>query len=435
MTTFDDIVPKLVDIFQPHRAEIERIAPVYVNRDLNGRVRLIVAEQWEEHAQARLFLDAITQAMFAQLGAHAFPPSQAILFEQDINAVEDGCFAASFADLAGIRLIDRLATEGNWSTISPIAAGVPRVVFFSIKGGVGRSTAMAATAWSLAQSGKRVLVLDLDLESPGLSSSLLPSDRRPTFGVTDWLVEDLVDNGDAVLMDMIASSTLSHDGDIYVVPAHGVNPGEYVSKLGRAWMPKVAADGQRESWSQRLQRLLNTLEEKLQPDLILIDSRAGIDEVASACVTDLGATLVLLFAIEGEQTWSGYRILLQHWRTTGVVREIRERLQLVGAVIPELGGSEYFSALRESAWTLFSEELYNEVAPGEIASGDIWSFDESEEGAPHSPWPIRWHRSFAALRSLHTRLDGIDSNEVSSIFGDLIVGISRTVTTEEMRHD
>ncbi len=435
MTTFDEILPKISDIFHSYSSEIQRIAPVYVNRDLNGRVRLIVAEQWEEDSQARTALDAITQAMCEQLGAHAFPASQAILFEANVESVRYGVFAAPLADVDSVWVIDRLATEGNWSTIAPIAAGVPRVVFFSIKGGVGRSTAMAATAWSLAQSGKRVLVLDLDLESPGLSSSLLPGDRRPTYGITDWLVEDLVNNSDAVLRDMIATSTLSRDGDIYVVPAHGVNPGEYISKLGRAWMPKVAANGQRESWSQRLQRLLKTLEEKLKPDVILIDSRAGIDEVASACVTDLGATLVLLFAIDGEQTWSGYRILFQHWRTTGVVREIRERLQLVGAVIPELGGAEYFSALRESAWNLFSEELYDEVAPGEVASGDIWSFDDSEEGAPHSPWPIRWHRSFAALRSIHTRLDGVDANEVTNIFGDLIAGITRTATTEDMHDD
>lgn len=435
MTTFDDILPTLVVIFQPYSAAIRRIAPVYVNRDLNGRVRLIVAEQWEEDAQALACLDAITQAMCDQLGTHAFPASQAILFEANVESVAYGGVAAPLNEVDGVWVIDRLATEGNWSTIAPIATGVPRVVFFSIKGGVGRSTALAATAWSLAQSGKRVLVLDLDLESPGLSSSLLPNDRRPPFGITDWLVEDLVNNGDAVLPDMIATSTLSRDGDIDVVPAHGANPGEYVSKLGRAWMPKVAADGRRESWSQRLQRLLNTLEEKLKPDVILIDSRAGIDEVASACVTDLGAALVLLFALEGEQTWSGYRILFQHWRTTGVVREIRERLQLVAATIPELGSAEYFSDLRESAWTLFSEELYDEVAPGEVASGDLWSFDEPEEGAPHSPWPIRWHRSFAALRSIHTRLNGIDANEVTHVFGDLIAGITRTAATGEMHDD
>ena len=435
MTTFDAILPKIADILQPHSAEIQRIAPVYLNRDLNGRVRLIVAEQWEEDPKARAALNAITQAMFEQLGAHAFPTSQAILFEANIEAVKHGGFAAPLAEVDSVWVIDRLATEGNWSTISPVSTGVPRVVFFSIKGGVGRSTAMAATAWSLAQSGKRVLVLDLDLESPGLSSSLLPSDRRPTYGITDWLVEDLVNNGDAILNDMIATSTLSRDGDIYVVPAHGVNPGEYVSKLGRAWMPKVAADGWRESWSQRLQRLLNTLEEKIKPDVILIDSRAGIDEVASACVTDMGAALVLLFAIDGEQTWSGYRILFEHWRTTGVVREIRERLQLVGAVIPDIESAEYFSALRESAWTLFSEELYDEVAPGEIASGDIWSFGEPEEGAPHNPWPIRWNRGFSALRSMHSRLSEIDSHEVSNVFGDLIIGITRTAATEETHHD
>jgi len=228
---------------------------------------------------------------------------------------------------------------------------------------------------------------------------------------------------------------LSHDGDIYVVPAHGANPGEYVSKLGRAWMPKLSVEGRRESWSQRLQRLLNVLEERLRPDVILIDSRAGIDEVASACVTDLGAVLVLLFALDGEQTWSGYRILFQHWRNTAVARDIRDRLQLVGALIPEIGGVEYFSNLRENSWNLFSEELYDEVAPGEIAQGNIWSFDESEEGAPHSPWPIRWNRGFAALRSLHSRLGAVDSEEVNSVFGDLNAGINSTIAIQDMHDD
>jgi len=380
-------------------------------------------------------LGAITEALYEQLGPHAFPIGKAILFEADIQKLEEGCFVSPLTNVDGVRLIDRLVSEGSWSAISPIATGAPRVVFFSIKGGVGRSTALAASAWSLAQSGKRVLVLDLDLESPGLSSSLLPNDRRPTYGITDWLVEDLVDNGDAVISSMIATSTLSHDGDIYVVPAHGANPGEYVSKLGRAWMPKLSVEGRRESWSQRLQRLLNVLEERLRPDVILIDSRAGIDEVASACVTNLGAVLVLLFALDGEQTWSGYRILFQHWRNTAVARDIRSRLQLVGALIPEIGGVEYFSNLRENSWNLFSEELYDEVAPGEIAQGNIWSFDESEEGAPHSPWPIRWNRGFAALLSLHSRLGAVDSEEVNSVFGDLNAGINSTIAIQDMHDD
>jgi len=78
-----------------------------------------------------------------------------------------------------------------------------------------------------------------------------------------------------MLEKMVATSNLSHDGEICVVPAHGRDPGEYVTNSD-GW-----ANGAREPWSARLDRLLNDLEQRLQPDVILMDSRAGIDEVAS----------------------------------------------------------------------------------------------------------------------------------------------------------
>src|SRR5215475_10343096 len=42
------------------------------------------------------------------------------------------------------------------------------VTFYSYKGGTGRTIALANVAWILAANGKRVLVVDWDLESPGL---------------------------------------------------------------------------------------------------------------------------------------------------------------------------------------------------------------------------------------------------------------------------
>lgn len=429
MSTFDGIIPALRDLLQAHAAFLDQIRPVYVNRDLNGRVRLVVADKWEKEQDAIEQLGQIAQHMYQRLGNHSFPPEQAILYEESPEDVAFGLPLFPIEGMNDVFLIDRLATQGNWSTITSASLQARRVVFFSIKGGVGRSTAMAATAWSLAQSGKRVLILDLDLESPGLSTSLLPADRRPKFGITDWLVEDLVDNGGEVLDNMVASSDLSHDGDIYVVPAHGAESGEYVSKLGRAWMPKVGGSGQ-EAWSQRLQRLITALEEKYVPDVILIDSRAGIDEVASACITDLGANLVLLFSLDGDQTWSGYRILFRHWRTTGVVREIRERLQIVGALIPELDSVDYTIGLREAAWSLFADELYDELPAGTTATGDLWSFDGVDEAAPHYPWTIRWNRGFNSLRAVHSRLENVDAAEVSSVFGPLLEGISEILPVE-----
>ncbi len=429
MTTFDQILPQVSEVLRAHESDLAAIGEIVINRDLNGRVRLIVPEAVSGNAAALQTTHVIASELTNRLASHAYPADRAVLFEEDMWAVRVGAPTFPLEGFDNVYVVDRLASETDWASIAPLSAGAPRIVFFSIKGGVGRSTALAATAWALAQKGKRVLVLDLDLESPGLSSALLPDERRPTYGIADWLVEDLVDNGDAVFEEMIATSTLSHDGEIFVIPAHGRDPGEYVAKLGRVWMSKVGADGKRETWSRRLGRLIDDLEARWQPDVILLDSRAGIDEVASSCITDLGAQLVLLFAIDGEQTWSGYRILFQHWRKSSTAQDIRERLQLVGAMIPETDATEYFAGLRESGYDLFTEELYDEIRPGDV-SGEQWSFNESDEGAPHYPWAVRWHRGFAALRSLHARLEAIDAQEVSAVFGSLIDSLARVVAIE-----
>ncbi|ACT08999.1 conserved hypothetical protein [Dickeya chrysanthemi Ech1591] len=426
MITFDELLPKIKDILKPYADLISHIQPVVINRDLNGKVRLIVSESVHNNPEQQAAVSAIAEQFSAELAPHSFAPDGTVLYESNVESVYQ-C-AAHFAladDIPGVYVVDRLATESRWDMITPESNGASRIVFFSIKGGVGRSTAMAACAWSLAQAGKKVMVLDLDLESPGISTALLPEDRRPTYGIADWLVEDLVENGNNLIADMVATSTLSHDGDIYVIPAHGKNPGEYIAKLGRAWMPKMDRNGTRESWSHRLHRLIDQLEERIKPDVILIDSRSGIDEVASSCVTDIGANTVLLFTLDGEQTWSGYRVLFDHWNRSGKAADIRERLQLIGAMIPDDERREgYFSGLCENAYELFSSTLYDEVPPGETVE-NLFSFEMNDESAPHYPWAIRWNRGFSALTSLHSRFaqNTIDSAEVKSIFGTLIEGI------------
>ncbi len=68
---------------------------------------------------------------------------------------------------------------------------IPTAVAFSIKGGVGRTTAFALWAWSLARSGKSIILVDLDLEAPGIAGLLLDKDHQPDYGLVDWLVEAL----------------------------------------------------------------------------------------------------------------------------------------------------------------------------------------------------------------------------------------------------
>ena len=222
MTTFDRILPSIKEALSSFK-EWPDLVPFLINRDLNGRVRIVLEEKWQEQAETA---NRLAQAVSERLGVHGFPADRSILYEPSLDEVKQGASCFEVDGFDGVTVVDRLAVETDWSKIAPVAPGAPRIVFFSIKGGVGRSTASAVAAWSLAQSGKRVMVLDLDLESPGLSSSLLPEDRRPAYGITDWLVEDLVDNGAAVFENMVARSELSHDGEIDVVPA--------LPKIGRA---------------------------------------------------------------------------------------------------------------------------------------------------------------------------------------------------------
>ena len=42
--------------------------------------------------------------------------------------------------------------------------------FYSFKGGVGRTMALVNAAVKLVQGGRRVLVVDFDLEAPGLDT-------------------------------------------------------------------------------------------------------------------------------------------------------------------------------------------------------------------------------------------------------------------------
>lgn len=436
MITFDQILPRTTEALEAHRETVAKLDWLLLNRDLNSRVRLIAPEAVEAEATLHGAVVALAAELANRLEPHAYPPEASVLFESSREQASEGGTVYRLDGFDKVWVVDRLATEAHWTSIAPETTRATRVVFFSIKGGVGRSTALAATAWRLAQSGQRVLVLDLDLESPGLSSALLPTDRQPAYGIADWLVEDLVGNADTVVEGMIATSNLAHDGEIFVVPAHGAEPGEYIAKLGRVWMPKLQADGRREPWSARLLRLLDVLEERTRPDMILIDSRSGLDEIASACITDMGANLILLFALEGDQTWNGYRMLFEQWQRAGVAEDIRDRLQVVGAVVPELDRVGYLQGLREHAYQVFVETLYDEIAPGEAGPGpgpggtwrvknvgEGWSFDEADEGAPHAPWVVNWHRSFAGLRSLQGRLAVIDPQEVQLIFGPLLDGV------------
>ncbi|XXY19085.1 P-loop NTPase [Sorangium sp. So ce216] len=336
---------------------------------------------------------------------------------------------ALLPDAPGIALVDRLLTNQDWLREPRTARPpIPTATFFSIKGGVGRSTAASVLAWHLARKGQRVLVVDLDLEAPGIGGMLLSD--LPDYGAVDWCVESLAGAADAALFEqMLAPSPLaeSTSGDIRVIPVYGRRTNDYVAKVGRAYMPSFGIDATQLGLADRLLALLQTAADRVEPpDVVLLDARAGLHDIGSAAVTQLGAE-VFLFARSDEQGRDGYARLFEHLRRARSVHfgmpedDLRWRLKMVAAQIePTVGAFETAIESAYEIWTAFYDD-------GEI-NGAI-EFSREDESAPHYPIPVTFDPRVRAFDFLapdrRPTLDLVDS-----VFGRFVAVAAERLESE-----
>ncbi|GAA4531064.1 tyrosine-protein kinase family protein [Amycolatopsis samaneae] len=159
------------------------------------------------------------------------------------------------------------------------------ITFYSYKGGVGRSFALANIAVLLARWGNRVLCVDWDLEAPGLHDYFRPMlQADPTSGVAD-LVEDFV-AGECRPAAHI--TRLAHTDTLDLITA-GRPGADY-----RGWVQSV-------DWASLYDDGFGEYLEKCREkwtadyDYVLLDSRTGISDIASICSAHLPDRLVVLF--------------------------------------------------------------------------------------------------------------------------------------------
>jgi hypothetical protein len=380
---------------------------VFLVRDLNGRIRVLLASPEHGTRTKKAFeaaLKNLSQGIVKALGPYAYPSKELFLFRSELATLSlpTSATAPVLREDAGFKvcLHDRLLIGAEWSASPAATPPVKRFTLFSMKGGVGRSTTASVLAWHLAQKGKKVLVFDLDLESPGVGATLLGT-NLPRFGIVDWFVEDVLGQGDAVLRDMVRPSTLATgSGSIAVVPAFGSDTEDYLAKLGRAYLER-GPEGY-ESWPNRLKRLLEAIEQQETPDVVLLDSRTGLHDTSAALILAMGAD-TLMFAVDSLQTWTGYRFLFKHWNGHPHVRHFRHRLWLLGSMLPRQGTEAYFEGLRDHAHELFEGTLYDAPEVDGTTSADLadaFHFASTNEEGNHHPRPILFDDGLVAFDPL-----------------------------------
>ncbi|GIH66414.1 FxSxx-COOH system tetratricopeptide repeat protein [Microbispora siamensis] len=186
------------------------------------------------------------------------------------------------------------------------------VTFYSYKGGTGRTMALANTAWVLASAGKRVLVVDWDLESPGLHKFFRPFLDSGVVTTTSGVI-DLITTYQWAAMKQAARPRDWHREYARVEP-HAVSldfdfPGEgtldflSAGRQNRDYSSLVSGFDwdtfyERQGGGQFFDALRDDM--KACYDYTLIDSRTGLSDIAEICTVQLPDVLVACFTLSDQ---------------------------------------------------------------------------------------------------------------------------------------
>lgn len=388
MILYDDALPKFAALVRHALGASEMFEQVFL-RDAAGRLTYVVRGPLPAGAEDVIRAGAPELAPWVDPRTPLAKPED--LFDPELGADEPGFPEFINLDLGYVRLVERRLVGQDWlrPPQEPVPGLPPIVVFASHKGGVGRSTALAVSAATLSKAGYNILVVDLDLEAPGLGAMLLAD--LPDYGTLDYFVEtSLGDVSDAFLSDLIAVSPLAEGGQVHVAPAVGTksnaNPQNVLGKIARAYVERVDDDGRSVSFLDRTRNLVTRLCAVNRYDAVFVDARAGLNEATAAAVLGLGAE-ILLFGIDTPQTFAGYRYFLAHLQRfrpqASDENDWRYRLRMVQARAQANASSE--AAFRTHAFDLFSETVYDEE---EGIEEEAFNFDYDDTSAPHFAWSI-----------------------------------------------
>ena len=236
-----------------------------------------------------------------------------------------------------------------------VDSDVPVVTFYSYKGGMGRTTALVSYAMDLAiNKNKRVVIVDCDLEAPGYLNFFDLSEHNglksgKKNGVVEFISDaqfvtnqDSLDINDYIInvgndnANKVAYNNLSN---IWLVPAGNLNESyetegydtykssenrrnylEGLSRINLANITTVVND---------FQLLFSKLKETIHPDIILLDSRTGFNDIFGTTAFLLSDYVVGFFGFS-RQTQPGLMNLLNEYYGP----QSHFKLSLVFSILP-----------------------------------------------------------------------------------------------------
>ena len=165
------------------------------------------------------------------------------------------------------------------------------ITFYSFKGGVGRSFAVANISAILSQWGYRTLVVDFDIEAPGLNHYFGATSIEDTAGVLGFIGDVAI--GQAKPWDNYATTANVEGVDrenLWIMPASSAANAQYIEVVQKPNWDNLYDE---HNFGSEIERLRQEWIDAF--DFILIDSRTGVTDFSGLTTAQLPDVLAFLF--------------------------------------------------------------------------------------------------------------------------------------------
>jgi len=427
--------------FLEQEVDTNKISDFKVFLKPNLEINVIVVSQNENYSLNGLQHPAINLEVISE-EEKQHDPYYNQLFQDTSGKVELG-FKRRFASFSNQQI--KLENHVN----------APVVTFYSYKGGMGRSTTLVAYAMYCAiHEKKKVVILDCDFEAPGyLNFFNLSNNSRLLSGEVNGIVEYLLDadfEGENINLKenytITVDNEYSGEGEIRIMPAGNLNEDRVITNLRDFEGNTISTHkdhyiealarldiSRNESIINNFNKLLINIENQIKPDLILIDSRTGFNDIFGVTALHLSNCIVAFFG-SSEQTKPGLKFLLDKYNKIKKNEPERKlNLILVNSILPKTNLKEHYTAFRSVIERHLSEQRENIlpdmffISRNEVLENlGVVTYDDN--GNPDIAKMQQTEQNFI------TYIKNINRSEVSNDHLDLFKGITYKVLPQKAKN-
>lgn len=194
--------------------------------------------------------------------------------------------------------------------------------------------ALVNTAVELAKRGRKILIVDFDLEAPGLPTYSPFTSLHNSPGIVEYVTKYIDTAAAPRAIDFIAKCNVG-DTNIWVMPA-GKRDAHYASRFTSIDWQSLYADHQgylmfedlKEQWKEQ------------QFDYVLIDSRTGHTDVGGICTRHLPNSVVIMF-FPNDQNLIGLESIIREIREESLAKDHPKiALHFCASNVPDLDDEE-----------------------------------------------------------------------------------------------